>query len=68
MSELTLSPVLHVRCNSCGESASTENALDPDSAVSCNCCPEDHSHAGPDCPRTVTITATAVLTGSLNQS
>jgi hypothetical protein len=34
----------------------TENGADPDGELVCDCCPEDHNHAGRDC-RTVTITA-----------
>lgn len=56
---------LQVTCDSCGTTAHTANGADPDSAVDCDCCPEDHSHAGPGCPRTVTITATAHLSGSI---
>jgi len=61
---MDLLPFLHVRCDACGKWAHTPNGLDPDSAVDCDCCPEDHSHAGPDCSRTVTITAYADLSGS----
>jgi hypothetical protein len=55
---------LRVTCDSCGTTAHTQNGADPDAAVDCGCCPEDHSHAGPGCARTVTITATAYLSGS----
>jgi hypothetical protein len=37
--------MLHVQCNSCKEWAVTENMGDPDSAVICECCTEDHDHA-----------------------
>ena len=53
---------LTVTCDSCGTSAQTFNGSDPDGALECPCCPEDHSHAGLGC-RTITIQATAHLTG-----
>lgn len=56
--------MMHVRCNSCGNSAYTSDGSDPDNAVKCDCCPQDHSHAGDGCSRTVTITAFANLTGT----
>lgn len=62
--DIMLGPMMHVKCNSCGNFALTLNGSDPDSAVKCDCCPEDHSHAGDACPRTVTITAFANLTGT----
>jgi len=49
---------LEVTCDSCGESARTLNGSNPDGALSCDCCPENHDHAGRGC-RTVTITAFA---------
>jgi len=52
---------LIVTCDSCGKSAETYNGADPDAAVECGCCPEQHSHAGLGC-RTVTIQAKARLT------
>lgn len=51
---------LVVTCDRCHASAETYNGLDPDSALACGCCLLPHDHAGLGC-RTVTITATAVL-------
>jgi hypothetical protein len=53
--------MLHVQCKSCKDWAVTENMGDPDSALECDCCNEDHSHAGTGC-RPVIIT---VLPGSI---
>jgi hypothetical protein len=36
--------VLLVKCQSCGATGYAGNHGDPDSAVSCGCCPEDHHH------------------------
>ena len=35
----------------------TGDMSDPDGALDCECCPEDHNHAGLGC-RPITITAT----------
>lgn len=53
---------LIVTCDMCGDSAETWDGSNPDAAVNCGCCPLDHSHMGPGCNRTVTITAFAQLT------
>ena len=53
---------IRVTCNTCQTSALTFNGSDPHGALECPCCPEDHSHAGLGC-RTITISATAYLTG-----
>ncbi len=37
--------MLRVQCNQCGKSAYTDNVLDPDSALACDCCPQQHDHA-----------------------
>lgn len=52
---------LTVVCNSCGKAAETWDYQDPDVAVECACCPEQHNHAGLGC-RTVTIYAHARMT------
>jgi hypothetical protein len=52
---------LRVTCNSCGTAAETFNYANPDSAVECGCCPEDHDHNG--LCRPVTILARAFLAG-----
>lgn len=44
-----------VSCDSCGTSAQTTDYANPDRAVACECCSEDHDHAGLGC-RPVTIT------------
>jgi hypothetical protein len=36
--------MLHVQCWKCQAMAFTENHADPDSAVECACCPQDHHH------------------------
>lgn len=58
-------PGFHVRCDSCGAEGWTENGSALDIAVKCPCCTIDHDHS--DCDRTITITARAILTGSINQ-
>lgn len=57
---------LTVVCNSCGQWTETRDHLNPDLAVTCDCCPLDHDHAGLGC-RPVTIYATAQLIGTLAQ-
>ena len=57
---------LTVTCDTCGASAQTFNGADPDSALECACCPVPHSHAGLGC-RTVTISATAHLSGEISE-
>ena len=57
---------LTIVCNSCGASALTFNGSDPHGALECPCCPEPHSHAGLGC-RTITIRATAYLTGEATE-
>jgi hypothetical protein len=47
---------LKISCNTCDAVTDTFNGYDPDGALECSCCPEDHSHAGLGC-RTITITA-----------
>jgi len=54
---------LTVACDSCGKSTETFSYHDPDGALECECCTEDHSHAGLGCARTITITARAHLSG-----
>lgn len=49
-------PLLHIICDTCGATTRTPDGSDPDGALACECCPEDHSHAGLGC-RTITITA-----------
>lgn len=49
---------LLVSCNSCGRTAETRDGSNPDGALACECCPEDHDHGGRGC-RPVTITAFA---------
>jgi len=61
--ELEFTPGFHVKCDSCGQEGWTPDGSNPDAAVKCACCPEDHDHSS--CDRTVTITATAILTGSI---
>jgi hypothetical protein len=53
---------LRVTCDSCQATAETLDGSDPDGALECPCCPQDHSHAGLGC-RTITISATAFLSG-----
>ena len=52
---------LRVECQACGASAETWDYANPDSAVTCGCCPIVHDHAGMGC-RPVTIWATAHIT------
>lgn len=44
--------MLRVQCNQCGTTAWTDNGDDPDSALSCGCCTQDHHHgqAANACP------------------
>lgn len=49
---------LRVTCDSCGAYAHTHDGSNPDGALACECCPDDHDHAGRGC-RTITITAFA---------
>lgn len=43
-----------VQCNQCSERTAVQSAADPDGALGCGCCPEDHHHgqAAAACPRT----------------
>jgi len=36
--------VLHIQCDQCGASVTTADGTDPDAALACGCCPEDHHH------------------------
>lgn len=36
--------MLRVQCNQCKATAYTDNGDNPDDALSCSCCPADHSH------------------------
>ena len=60
--------MLHVRCDQCGASAVIDGGTDPDAALSCGCCPEDHHHgqaadaSGEPC-RPITITVGQVSVG-----
>ena len=58
-----------ITCNSCQASVQTFNGSDPHGALECPCCPEDHTHTGLEpCPtRTITISATAYLSGEATQ-
>jgi hypothetical protein len=57
--------MLRIQCNQCGRSVVTTDGSDPDSALLCDCCPEDHHHGeaanatGTAC-RPITITPAAV--------
>lgn len=44
--------LIKVVCNQCGAKAYTENGDDPDGALVCACCPQDHNHghAANACP------------------
>ena len=59
--------MLHIRCDQCGASAISDGS-DPDAALSCGCCPEDHHHgeaateSGEPC-RPITITVGQVTVG-----
>ena len=33
-----------VTCNQCGASATIADGTDPDAALTCACCPQDHHH------------------------
>lgn len=54
--------MLLVQCNSCNKVAFTEVGYNPDAALDCDCCPDNHNHGtnanetGVPC-RPVTITA-----------
>ena len=37
--------MLLIQCNGCKDVATTEGYTNPDAALSCGCCPEDHDHA-----------------------
>jgi hypothetical protein len=37
--------LLRVACNQCNKSAYTDNGDNPDSSLSCGCCPQQHDHA-----------------------
>lgn len=57
--------MLHIQCNQCGKSVVTSDGSDPDSALVCGCCPEDHHHgeaaneSGQACrPVTISVGAT----------
>jgi hypothetical protein len=52
--QVSVNPVVTVVCDTCGKKELTADTQDPDSALACDCCPEDHSHAGLGC-RTITI-------------
>ena len=43
-----------VQCNQCDARTTVQGASDPDGALSCACCPEDHHHgqAAAACPQT----------------
>lgn len=55
--------MITVTCNSCGKTAQAADGRNPDAALECACCPQQHDHAGKGC-RPVTIYAVACLTGS----
>ena len=44
--------MLRVQCNQCQASAYTDNVDNPDDALACACCPQDHSHglSANECP------------------
>ena len=47
-----------VMCDKCKKFETVSGDMsDPDGALDCECCPEDHNHAGLGC-RPITITAT----------
>lgn len=43
---------LRIRCDGCGTSVITDTGADPDGALDCGCCPQDHHHgeAANACP------------------
>jgi hypothetical protein len=54
---------LTVTCTSCGASGKTTDGSAPHAALRCDCCTQDHDHAGLGC-RPVTISPAADLSGS----
>ena len=59
---------MHIQCNQCGASATVPDGSDPDTALSCDCCPQPHHHgqaateSGEPC-RPITITVGQVTVG-----
>ena len=60
--------MLHLSCDGCGTSATVADGADPDAALTCGCCPEDHHHghaadaSGKAC-RPITISVGRVAVG-----
>jgi hypothetical protein len=60
--------MLHIQCDQCGASVIAAGGSDPDAALSCGCCPQDHHHgqaageSGVAC-RPITITVGQVTVG-----
>jgi hypothetical protein len=60
--------MLHIQCDQCGASVIAADGSDPDAALSCGCCPQDHHHgqaageSGEPC-RPITITVGQVTVG-----